>query len=200
MMFSKTMRNALLAFSACLLARAIVHLAFVARFSNMAVRHVETWFYCGVMNGNTAYGLHAGAWDPAYFILRIVGYASGCTDCLYHTLMVSFLLQAAGCGLLAFLAGEIAGPKQGLYAGLCYAGLLNAGVLGLTGFTHDTVQIPLVLLALNLYLLGVRKASPGWLALSFAIIGWSAFANQTAYVAVGAMGSDLGYRIVSKFW
>ena len=162
------------------------NILFYLRFGTHAVYHVETWFYTGIMGGGIQAYLQHGLTDPTYWILKFIGFFTADEMHLFMVEGLSVFLSAITCAGLYLLARDLTDENGGLIAAIIYAGLLNPTVLGLTGFTHDHLQLPFLVYAmyfLNKSMYGEGKKNyVGFFVPAFL----SLFVNSTSYLIWGA--------------
>jgi hypothetical protein len=138
--------GALSVFSVSLAARLILDAWFQLRFGAHAVNHVEAWFYTGVLEGTM---LPAnGVRDPTVWLLRAVGAFLPSDAALYGVFLASALLSSLTALALYFLASELYDRKCAFAAGLVYGGMVEPLGLSMSGFTHDHLQLLLIVAGL----------------------------------------------------
>ncbi|MFH1055945.1 MAG: glycosyltransferase family 39 protein [Candidatus Altiarchaeota archaeon] len=184
--------------------RLMLDLVFILRFGWHAVNHVETWLYVGV-----AHGTHFpanGVRDPTTWILRFVGALMPGDMTLYGVVLLSALLSAFTAMLLYLLMRQLYDVKTAFIAGMIYGGMVEPLSLSLMGFTHDHLQLAVVVGSL---LLVVKAAKSGFwrgllLSLAYvAVVEASKMVNDTILFGIGVAGVYVGYTTLeylrSKF-
>ncbi|MFH1054658.1 MAG: glycosyltransferase family 39 protein [Candidatus Altiarchaeota archaeon] len=196
---------ALVVFIASFVVRLLLDLLFQLRFGWHAVNSVETWFYVGVMEGTKlpAYKLA----DPTVWILRAVGALLPYGASLYGVLLTSAALSALTAALLYFLVRELYDQRTGFAAGIVYGGMVEPLAISLVGFTHDHLQLALVVASLVLTVKAFKSGCRGAIlcaAAYAALIYHALYINESIKVAVGVAAVYVGYRLLEhmspKIW
>jgi len=188
-------------FVVSLIMRLGLGLLFQLTFGPHAVNHVETWFYVGVLEGIKlpAYGIS----DPTVWLLRAVGSVFPLESGLYGVLLSSIVLSALTAALVYVFALELTSDKGvALVSGLTYGGLVQPLGLTLGGFTHDHLQLPLMLVS---FILLLRALKAGWVArIVYAefyviLVYYARYVNESIYVAVGVGALYVGYVLFRRW-
>ena len=191
-------KQGVLIFAVAMAARFILDLLFMLNYGWHAVNHIETWFYYGVAKG-THLPAH-GLMDPTVWILRLWSFLPGELP-FYGVLATSLILSSLTAVALFLLAKEEYNSKTGLYAGLIYALMVEPLALSLMGFTHDHLQLLLIVLALLTTVKAV-KTSGTWMvvyAAAFLLIVYLGLhINTVIKIAVGACAVYVVSYLVSK--
>ena len=177
--------------------RMLLDAVFRLLFGLHSVMHIETWFYVGVLRGtHMAVG---GYSDPTVWLLRAVGLFLPNWASLYGVLFSSAALASLTAVLIFLLLSILYGDKTGLIAGVVYGCMVQPLALSLTGFTHDHLQLPLILLALIFAVKAVK--SNVWRGIVFSI-GYvivteaSKRINNTAMFGIMIAGFYVGYALI----
>ena len=117
----------------------------------------------------------------------------------FGVLLTSAFLASLTAALISVLLANLYDKKTGLIAGLVYAGMVEPMALSLSGFTHDHVQLPVMLLCMLGTVMAVRssgriRAGYIFLALVLAYNGWHI--NDSILVGFGVIGIYIGYELV----
>ncbi len=188
-------------FAVSFAARAVLDFMFQSRLGWHAVNHAESWLYTGVMKGThvTGYMLQ----DPTVWLLRGVGVFFPGNLALYGVFLTSAALSALTASLILLLASELYDKKTGFIAGMAYGGMVEPLALSLSGFTHDHLQLPVMVLLLWMTVKAVKVK--GWMRYSLVvayaiIVYWARFINEVVYVAVGASAVYVGYVVLERYY
>jgi hypothetical protein len=168
-------KTAALVFALSFLAKFFLTILFHGIFGPYAVKSAETWFYKGVMSGTMGQYLAGGIWDPTYWILYLIGYVVPNWFHLWAVELASIALSSISAVFLFFVVRRLYGDDVGFYSGLIYATMINPTLLSVSVFTHDLVQIPLVLSSIYVMLRFLDEGRPIHLIAYFAILflGWN---------------------------
>lgn len=123
-------------------ARAVLNLVFSGKFGPHAAVEKEIWYYYGIINNN----FEISRIDPTYWILQLVKLSP---EIFWFNLIAFFssLLSSLTAVLVYFFTRRLFDNVDlGFWAGIIYAFL--AGPLGMStaSFTHDLVQLPIIIL------------------------------------------------------
>ncbi|MFH0861798.1 MAG: glycosyltransferase family 39 protein [Candidatus Altiarchaeota archaeon] len=175
-------RAVALVFVLALLARGAPDVFFHMNYGWHATNHAEAWFYAEVMDGLRTPA--NGASDPTVWLLRAFGVLFPGGSSFHAVIAASAILSSFTAVALYFLADELYGRKSALIAGVAWATMSEPIALGISGFTHDHLQLLLISLAI---LSAIKSlTSSGWARPLFA----------AAFVAAVFLGS----RINDGIW
>lgn len=187
--------------------RALFSLAFWRSFGWHAVNHVEHWFYVGVARGMLV--SHHHPWDVTWYLLRPGGWLFG-EYAFYYVAIVAAALSCVAGMLVYLLFSRLKDRQTGLVAGLMYVGLFEPLTLSTVSFTHDLVQLPLLVTAIYA-LVRVQRDSAHrmrWVGVFLVLMAMGWQVNPVIVVAplVGVFAltaTGIGIRFpnyVSIFW
>ena len=133
---------ALYIFLGAFLLRVALDIIFFARSGWFSSHLIEVWFYYGVARGVYALSIL----DPTFLLLRLPGWLiSG--PVLYQIVVFEASLISALTAVLIFYWLDRRGGRQvGWWGGVIFALLPAPITLSLVNFSHDLVQVPLVVL------------------------------------------------------
>ena len=144
-------------FTLAVLSRVYINLLFYILYGFHAVNHVETWFYKGVMDGTLVDFLTNRGSDPTAVFLQFIGFFTPPEFRVYAVVGFGILLSAVTCVLIYNLVSRIYGVNCGFFAGLVYCFGVQPMALCLTGFTHDNLALPTLMLTLLLGYMAVHS-------------------------------------------
>ncbi|MBD3388453.1 MAG: hypothetical protein GF416_05225 [Candidatus Altiarchaeales archaeon] len=183
------------AFTVSLGLRLVIGYVFQSHFGWHSVNHLETWLYTGVMEGThlTGYQLL----DPTVWLLRIIGMAVPDGLSLYAVMFTAVVLASLTAALITVFIGMLYDKRTGFVAGLIYGGMIEPLALSLSGFTHDHMQLPIVVVTFIIALKAVRSTGRerrawglGYLVLVFI----ARYVNEIVYVGAGATALYIFYE------
>jgi len=181
-------------------ARLLLDLLFHLRFGLHAANYPEVWLYTGVMQGTKLPG--NGIFDPSTWFLGALGVVFQGGLAFYGTILAAAALSASTAALVFLLASEAYDRKAAVAAGLIYGGMAEPLTLSMSGFTHDLIQLPLMIASI---LLAVKTLkAKAWDKLVFVaayvvIVYAGLHVNDVMYVAVGLAFVYAGYGVLSKY-
>ncbi|MDP8215319.1 MAG: hypothetical protein P9M10_09025 [Candidatus Euphemobacter frigidus] len=133
---------ALAIFLVAFLLRLVLDLVFFSRFGWYSSHLIEIWFYYGVARGIFTLSI----FDPTFLLLRVPGLLLP-GAILYHAVVFeSALISALTAVLIFFWLNQWADRGTGLWGGMIFALLPAPLTLSLASFSHDLVQVPLIVL------------------------------------------------------
>jgi len=124
------------------LLRAALNLYFFLTYGWFSSNLIEIWFYYGVAQGI----FHLSPLDPTRWILRLAAFLVPPGVLYPATAFAGALVSAAGPLLVYLWIRRSVSEKAGLRAGLITAVLPSSLTLCLANFSHDLVQLPMVIL------------------------------------------------------
>jgi hypothetical protein len=133
---------ALYLFGLALLLRVVLNLIFFSRFGWFSSNLIEIWFYYGVARGIFSLSLL----DPTFILLRVPGWLLP-EGILYQAVAFQAALVSGLTAVFIFywLAAWI-DRETGWWGGVIFALLPAPLTLSLANFSHDLVQVPMVVL------------------------------------------------------
>ena len=145
---SHNQRNILLALSiflGALLLRVILDLIFFSRSGWFSSHLIEVWFYYGVAQGvRDIFSL--SILDPTFLLLRLPGWLFPVGILYQAVVFEAALISALTAVLIFYWLSRSCGRETGLWGGIVFALLPAPVTLSLVNFSHDLVQVPLVVL------------------------------------------------------
>lgn len=152
---------------------------FFAKFGPHATAEKEIWYYYGILN----HTFQLSRLDPTYWILESVKLLPD-KFWFYGIVFTAAILSSLTAVLVSFLGVKTLGARIGIWAGLVYAFL--AGPLGesMANFTHDLVQLPIIV-ALFLVTLSIIKNR-----------GWKRFMHICVFLILTYIGLAVGPLII----
>ena len=171
----------LVVFLVSLVVRLLLDLFFQLRFGVYAANHLEVWFYVGVLEG---FKLPAGGvYDPTVWFLRLVGLLFPGGLAFYGVLLSAAFLSSLTAYLVYVLVRELYDVRSGFVAGLVYGGMVEPLGLSMSGFTHDHLQLALMVASM---VFAVKAVKSGWVG---------GFIWSAAYVAVAEAGKNVNFSM-----
>lgn len=168
-------------FSISLAVRALFDALFQTVFGAHATNHMETWLYTGVMEGTKVTG--GGLSDPVVWLLRAIGIFIPEGYAFYAVMATSAVMSSLTAAAILLLASELYDLKTGFAAGLVYGGMVEPIALSMSGFTHDHVQLLVMVASMFFAVKAAKSGLKGGLL-------WSG-----AYVLVVEAGKRINYSI-----
>ncbi|MFQ6088423.1 MAG: glycosyltransferase family 39 protein [Candidatus Methanofastidiosia archaeon] len=155
-------RLAIYIFFFSLLLRSALTLTFLLRYGFHTTLTPEVWFYFGVSKGSFT----LLRFDPTLWILRFSSMVLPEDMLFYAVIFLGSALSSLTSVLIFFLLERLYNKKLGVLAGLIYALMIHPLLSGTAFFTHDTVAIPVSLLALIFgVLLKLERTRKRWIYL-----------------------------------
>lgn len=148
-----TVRIALIIFIVSILGRIILNFVFFGRYGNHSVHFLETWYYYGVAKGI----FKLLPLDPTTHILKFVGWISPDALLIYIIMASGVILTSFTAVLIFLLTREIHDKKTGFIAGMIYAFTVTPLILSTASFTHDHVQMPIIISTLLITVLAMKS-------------------------------------------
>jgi hypothetical protein len=192
-------RGFALVFSVSLTLHLLLDMLFQMSFGWHAVNHAETWFYTAVMEGTKL--PPSGVADPTVWLLRGVGLLfprSPLLGVLFSSAVLSSLTAVA----TYLLVRELQDQRTGLVAGLTYGGMVGSLGLSMSGFTHDHLQLPLMLAAL-IAAIRARKSKGAraayWLAVFAVLLVLGQRINLVIWTAIGVAAVYWAHLLVRHY-
>ena len=135
-------RLALYIFLGAFLLRVTLDLIFFLRSGWFSSHLIEVWFYYGVARGVYALSFL----DPTFFLLRIPGLLITGPVLYQVVVFEAALISALTAVLIFYWLDSRCGREAGWWGGVVFALLPAPITLSLVNFSHDLVQVPLVVL------------------------------------------------------
>ncbi|MDP8215222.1 MAG: hypothetical protein RAO92_10015 [Candidatus Euphemobacter frigidus] len=133
---------ALTVFLAAFLLRLVLDLVFFFRFGWHSSHLIEIWFYYGVARGVFT----LSTLDPTFLLLRVPGLLLPGAVLYQAVAFEAALISAVTAVLIFFWLDSWAGRETGFWGGVVFALLPAPLTLSLVNFSHDLVQVPLMVL------------------------------------------------------
>ncbi|MBU0761690.1 MAG: glycosyltransferase family 39 protein, partial [Candidatus Altiarchaeota archaeon] len=164
--------------------RLILWNLFMSLYGAHAVRHVETWLYTGVMSHKLEDYLALGKLDPTYWILGTIGYLLPQQYHLWGVEACGIVLSTLTAAMLYMLVRKLYGGEAGFCAGILYASMVIPVLLSVAGFTHDHIQLTLILASIYLFILFLEGGETVYIAAYFIVLVLGYFINISILVSI----------------
>jgi hypothetical protein len=197
---ANTFKDFFLVFFIALIPRIFLNFFYYAKFGLYSVKGVETWFFTGLVSGEHLDYLTHGAYDPTYWILSPVAHAISEQYHLFAVEWIGVLLSCLAAAIMFLLGKKLYGRNVGFAAAVIFATMVQPLAMNVTSFTHDIVQMPLILSCLLFCAYAIKG---GWilgalLGASYYLV-WSSAKNINDSINAAVIVSALmaGYVIYS---
>jgi hypothetical protein len=141
---SSPLKLGVIVFFIAIVGRLFLSLLFFKKWGEYATFNTEVWYYFGVAKGIFKLSI----FDPTVWILRAEGLLLP-EKFLFHSIALTASVMSSLTAVLIFLlVYKLHGKKAGFVAGIMYAAAPQPLALSTVGFTHDLVQLPIIVLSL----------------------------------------------------
>lgn len=174
--------------------RILLDLIFFLRYGWHASNVPEVWYYLGVAKGI----FDLKSMDPTLWILRALGMILTEQILFYGVILTAGILSSLTSVSIFFLGNELDSKKTGFYAGILYATMLQPLGLSVVSFTHNLVQLPIIVLSILIVIQiskaeGIQKLLNLSLLTVLIILGWQV--NPLITIAIDVAILFLGLQL-----
>jgi hypothetical protein len=178
-------------------ARILLDVLFQARFGLHATNHIETWFYASVMEGLKETPYQAS--DPTVWILRAASPLFPGPLAFFGVILSSAVLSSLTAAAIFLLVGQMHDKRAGLLAGLVYGGMVEPLGLSMSGFTHDHLQLLLMVASMLFAAKAIRSGLAGgflWSLAYVVTVEAAKHVNDSINMIVGVTLAYVGYAVI----